>query len=172
MRTIKFRAWEEGERLSQEYVKWAVENKYFIGGKSEDVKVLEQNYRKETGKSNWEKYKEMRYDINISKYGNEMSLESGWDYQGDNNHSTIMQFTGLKDKNGKDVYEGDVLRNILGEKMVVKFGTYYPEHNHCCVTAGFYINKNIEGEDRQDFISPLDKYEVIGNIYENPELTN
>lgn len=79
----------------------------------------------------------------------------------------LMQFTGLKDKNGKEIWEGDVVRwewhrmkkkPVYGPACEVTFGTLYES----------------DGENRTGWIA-LDSFvtsdcEVIGNIYENPEL--
>jgi len=72
----------------------------------------------------------------------------------------IMQFTGLKDKNGKGIYEGDILRKLTGEKIVIHpiipIQRFYEEH---CSPYN------------DDWMTWCDQdYEVIGNIYENPEL--
>ena len=66
----------------------------------------------------------------------------------------IMQYTGLKDKNGKEIYEGDIVKwKYIIDKV------FFDEKN------GGYI-----GESIQINHSTLDEIEVVGNIYENPEL--
>jgi len=62
----------------------------------------------------------------------------------------MMQYTGLKDKNGKEIYEGDIVRRLT-EKYQVIFGEGYIEP---------FYTYGITG----------DTYEIIGNIYENPDL--
>lgn len=70
----------------------------------------------------------------------------------------IMQYAGLKDKHGKEIYEGDiVLYNRGGSDECVSEVTYnlrFPKSEFCLGHAGHR----------------LDETEVIGNIYENPEL--
>lgn len=93
----------------------------------------------------------------------------------------LMQSTGLKDKNGKEIFEGDILE-IQGIKMIVKFGSYkYLEtsknNGHILGVLydglGFYV-ECINAAD-SDNISPfepetLKNSRIIGNIYENQEL--
>jgi uncharacterized phage protein (TIGR01671 family) len=81
--------------------------------------------------------------------------------------NTIGQYTGLHDKNGKEIYEGDIVycQTKFGKaKAIIKFidGKFvaywdsiltHPQNGHCI--ACYEINK---------------RFEVIGNIYDNPEL--
>lgn len=71
----------------------------------------------------------------------------------------VMQCTGLKDKNGKLIYEGDVVNGSCG----VYWGKMIVEYN----VAGFVLNK--KGK-RLNFLDGDNFIEVIGNIYENKEL--
>lgn len=92
----------------------------------------------------------------------------------------LMQSTGLKDKNGKEIFEGDVLE-IQGIKMIVKFGSYnYIETsksgNHTlgvmCDGLGFYVECiNVAAPDRISPFEPetLKNSQIVGNIYENKE---
>lgn len=75
---------------------------------------------------------------------------------------TIQQCTGLKDKNGKLIYEEDIVKDI------------YPKRGHLCVViyrddVGYVLqHKNV------DYITcnkkHMNQFQIIGNIYENPEL--
>lgn len=93
----------------------------------------------------------------------------------------LMQSTGLKDKNGKEIFEGDVLE-IQGIIMVVKFGSYeYIEssksNGHTIGVVydglGFYVECiNATDPDRISLFEPktLKESAIIGNAFENSEL--
>lgn len=72
----------------------------------------------------------------------------------------VMQFTGLKDKNGEEIYEGDIVK--LPNGLILKIGWEIGFHQYCgksrATSAGF------------NFMYKHDEVEIIGNIYENPEL--
>ena len=83
--------------------------------------------------------------------------------------SELMQYTGLKDKNGKEIYEGDILL-INGKKGVVGFrdGSFISLYDWEEL-KGTYVNGSMwKGKE---LITTFDSNrEVIGNIYKNPEL--
>ena len=98
-----------------------------------------------------------------------------------NNDINLMQSTGLKDKNGKEIFEGDILE-IQGIKVIVKFGSYeYVEssksNGHTLGVVydglGFYVECiNAADPDRISPFEPetLKNSQIIGNVYENQEL--
>ena len=81
--------------------------------------------------------------------------ESSWDWEIENEtdetDGILMQYTGLTDADGKEIYEGDIV--VEGYKG--KYGTYEVKWNK--------IGFNLGSEDGRD-------YEVIGNIYEDSHL--
>ena len=81
----------------------------------------------------------------------------------------LMQFTGLQDKNGKEIYEGDIVvydrgvGNWTGKRMSTTHTIVFSEEVFAFVMD--YGSSYIKLRKHWNYI-----YEVIGNIYENPEL--
>jgi len=92
-----------------------------------------------------------------------------WEWVHDNFFSRIfdypnmipVQFTGLKDKNGKEIYEGDIVRHPI-----------YSKNLSIIWHDGKYVSMFVASYDGKHGLETiaLTVCEVIGNIYENPEL--
>ncbi|GIN17494.1 hypothetical protein J32TS2_28500 [Shouchella clausii] len=95
----------------------------------------------------------------------------------------LMQYTGLKDKNGTEIYEGDLLRHPARDsweqKNFVAFEVFFHDNDRADRHIGFQMNRlhfqgSIGGYSMVENFLPryTEKMEIIGNIYENPELLN
>lgn len=79
-------------------------------------------------------------------------------------YTKIMQYTGLKDRNGKEIYEGDILDDYEDKPMHIEFSN--KKAAFCFVDEfdpygkEYYTVKDLHYEDLI----------IVGNIYENPEL--
>lgn len=130
-REIKFRAWDKKEKRMW----WNVQNAYDTLGTH--CCPDKEGERCENG------------DLYESSFGDLLNKD----------FYVVMQFTGLKDKNGKEIYEGDILRWRLGTHLVE------------WISIG-------DGADFSGWIMPgqagyqedTSVVEVIGNVHENPDL--
>lgn len=81
----------------------------------------------------------------------------------------VEQCTGLKDKNGREIYEGDIVRDVEVEDDIAVIEWGLEKDND--VRAGYYANwQNPEYEKWVITVNDGKAFEVIGNIHENPEL--
>lgn len=120
-------------------------------------------------------YEKMTYfddEDYLLSYGQILRSKIEWNYDYDeeiigyedvNNKIILMQYTGLKDKNGKEIYEGDIIRiknslieiegEVIFDTIDLSFEVYDKEND--CKEMLWYTNE---------------EFEVIGNIYDNPEI--
>ena len=100
------------------------------------------------------KYRMIRLDVAVFSNGRFRYMNLHDDDVMNSKDDILMQFTGLKDKNGKDIYEGDIVKYDKPYEVIWAKGR-----------VGFWI---CNGTDCREF-GINDNIEVIGNIYENPE---
>ena len=116
----------------------------------------------------WDKELRTMLDVSLIDFKKGVLVGEHWEF-GETNFMSfdeivIMQTTGLLDKNGKEIFEGDIV-DYKGREAVVKWHGSYAS----------FIYRFVDGlKERVSEWEPLYlaylKCEVIGNIYENPEL--
>lgn len=153
MREIKFRAWDRKEKclFPVHELEWH---------------KISNSLTRCVGYDDWDK------DGYTMRGGGIMTYENGERY-------VLMQYTGIKDKNGKDIYEGDIIK--------ITYDTAFAEEPDYIGQVSYKSDEDYPAFDLEPFIdcemnalswlkSESDEsvlsYEVIGNIYEDPELLN
>jgi len=134
MRDIKFRAWDNGKKYNDSYNE-RMSKSFSLGDTIVifDGDLIPIEFLKDIDRSNENK---SRFEL--------------------------MQYTGLKDRNGVEIYEGDIIKEHFGAEVKVEF-------IKGCFVVDLLYEKPIELASliMADFGN---KVEVIGNIYETPEL--
>ncbi len=120
------------------------------------------------------------YYVKLSMWQNDTHLiigkgEYGCTYKFEVDPDTVGEYTGLKDKNGVKIFVGDIIKAHYANAVKSDFVEYVVFHNgrfsatpdnaHCWTMLADGVR-----HPRQDNTIYMESCEVIGNIYDNPEL--
>lgn len=105
------------------------------------------------------KSKQMVYKVNIDYNGH---ANDGQSYITYGPPDAVMQFTGMKDKRGKDLYEGDIIQHFITGYI---FSIVYKDGAFCLKAENDHPNKGVFFG-----LNTLDNMEIKGNIFQNPEI--
>ena len=133
MREIKFRCWDKKSKKMRQVTEIVFNTGFYMESNDNSVKLI------------WVKGQ----DIIENR---EIQIQREKDF-------ILMQYTGLKDKNGKEIYEGDIVKAKFFEKHIT---------GEIEFALGAFFVTGSAVSDNQMFI--FNDFEVIGNIYDNPEL--
>jgi uncharacterized phage protein (TIGR01671 family) len=109
-------------------------------------------------------FDELGFGVLVRLYG-----EVRYEYR---DNCELMQYTGMTDKNGKEIYEGDILRlwRSVGEKGQLRGEYAYLLPVEYCELWTQFVVVDKPNKIQMGIWKEFGAFEVIGNIYENPEL--
>ena len=142
MRDIKFRAWNKGEKRMYFNVQDAYDMLHCHNVEYSDER-----------------------NCGCSALDHVFSPSSFGEVLGDKDYE-VMQYTGLKDSKGKEIYEGDIVKTFYF------YDPGFPpreEVSSVFFDSGIFCRRTKSG-NLQSFVQQVDDMKILGNIYENPEL--
>ena len=114
----------------------------------------------------WDKETQTMLDVSLIDFKKSVLIGEHWEFGETNfinfDEIELMQSTGLKDKNGKEIFEGDILFGHAGDDFweIVEFD----------IEEGKWIRRDIWYNSKLGLSENNKFMEILGNIYENPEL--
>ena len=124
----------------------------------------------------WDKKLQTMLDVSLIDFKKGVLVGEHWKF-GETNFMSfdeieLMQSTGLVDKNGKEIFEGDIVRTTRFLGRADEIGGFYEyEKDYLGVVKVLEGSWVIDtGSDAVNLWSEIDENEVLGNIYENLEL--
>lgn len=143
-REIKFRCWDKKSKKMRQVTEIVFNTGFYMENNDNSVKLI------------WVKGQ----DIIENK---EIQIQREEDF-------ILMQYAGLKDKNGKEIYEGDIVSKETFDDTKPNYrNVYYAKVMYIEELAGFYL---VNKDNKILWEVAEDKYniEVVSTIYDNPEL--
>lgn len=120
----------------------------------------------------WDKETQTMLDVSLIDFKKSVLVGEHWEFGETNfinfDDVNLMQSTGLKDKNGKEIFEGDVvrMRNPRDRRQIGMFQVVRVANSPM---LGL-LDKKLTTEIFNLYEHMRNYYEIVGNIYENPEL--
>ena len=119
----------------------------------------------------WDKESQTMIDVSLIDFKKRVLVGEHWKFGETNfinfDEVELMQSTGLKDKNGKEIFEGDILAVEADDGVIILKVSWDDEHALFVIKTKKFNEETALAELVDDNSYP---FEVIGNIYENLEL--
>lgn len=125
----------------------------------------------------WWSSAQKMYEVSALEFNKQQGITSIELIDSDGQHhltedAQLMQFTGLKDKNGREIYEGDIVKGDLRRMYLMPYESnpqiLAVDYEDDMRLNPFHVQVGYDGELWVDVLE--DGFEVIGNIYENKDL--